>query len=176
MDREDARGLLMCYTGAGKGKTTAALGSLMRAYGRGLKVIMFQFIKKKGSEFGEHIAARKLGIEIIPLGDGFTWRSEDIEKDSILALECWDICKDEILNGDYDMIILDEITYPITFGWLKADEVLSVIERRPKWMHIIITGRDANEKLIEASDLVTQMMEVKHHFRDNVPQQSGIEC
>lgn len=175
MNRERTKGLLMCYTGNGKGKTTAALGSLMRAYGRGLKVVMFQFIKKKGSEWGEHIAAKKLGAEIVPLGDGFMWRSEDIEKDRMLALDCWDVCQDAILNGDYDLIVLDEITYPVTFGWLKVDEVLSVIEQRPKWVHIIITGRDANEKLIEAADLVTQMTEVKHHFRSNVPQQPGIE-
>ena len=175
MDREKTKGLLMCYTGSGKGKTTAAIGSLMRAYGRGLKVIMFQFMKEKGSEFGEHIAAKELGVEIVPLGDGFTWRSEDIEKDTIMALECWDICKDKILNSDYDLIVLDEMTYPITFGWLKADEVLSVIQQRPKWMHIIITGRDANEELIEAADLVTRMMEVKHHFRNDILQQPGIE-
>lgn len=175
MNRERTKGLLMCYTGNGKGKTTAAIGSLVRAYGRGLKVIMFQFIKKKGSEFGEHIAAKKLGIQIVPLGGGFAWKSEDMEKDRILALECWDICKDKILNSDYDMIALDEITYPVRFGWLKVDEVLSVIQQRPKWMHIIITGRDADENLIKAADLVTQMVEVKHHFRNDVPRQLGIE-
>lgn len=175
MNREKTRGLLICYTGHGKGKTTAALGSLMRAYGRGFKVIMLQFIKKKGAKFGEHIAAEKLGIEIIPLGDGFTWKSRDLEKDRKLALECWDICRDKILNGDYDMIALDEITYPIKFGWLSVDEILTVIEQRPKWMHIIITGRDADEKLIEAADLVTEMLAVKHHFNDGIRQQPGIE-
>lgn len=165
----------MCYTGNGKGKTTAAIGSLMRAHGQGLKVIMLQFIKAKGSEFGEHITAKKLGIEIVPLGDGFTWRSENLEKDRRLALECWDTCQDKILNGDYDLVVLDEITYPITYGWLDVDEVLSVINRRPKWMHIIITGRDADERLIEASDLVTEMLEVKHHFKNGIRQQLGIE-
>lgn len=165
----------MCYTGNGKGKTTAALGCLMRAYGRGLRVIMLQFIKKKGAEFGEHIAAEKLGIEVIPLGAGFTWRSEDLEKDRRLALEGWEICKDKILNGDYDMIVLDEITYPIKYGWLNADEVVSVIRQRPKWMHIIVTGRDADEKLIEAADLATEMLELKHHFNSGIRQQLGIE-
>ena len=166
----------MCYIGNGKGKTSAALGSLIRAYGRGLNVIMLQFIKRKGLQCGEHIAAEEFGIEIIPLGDGFTWRSEDLEKDRKLALECWDVCKDKILNGDYDMIILDEITYPVTYGWLNVDEVLSVIAQRPKWMHVIITGRDANEKLIDAADLVTQMLDVKHHLGKNIRQQPGIEC
>ena len=165
----------MCYTGKGKGKTTAALGCLMRAYGRGLKVIMLQFVKKKGSRFGEHIAAEQLGIEIVPLGEGFTWRSEDIEKDRKAALECWNICKDKILGGHYDMIVLDEITYPIKFDWLDVNEVLSVIAQRPKWMHIIITGRDVDEKIVGAADLVTEMLEVKHHFSKNIRQQPGIE-
>ena len=165
----------MCHTGNGKGKTTAALGCMMRAYGRGLKVIMLQFIKKKGAEFGEHIAARKLGIEIVPLGAGFTWDSRDLEKDRRLALECWAVCKDKILNGDYDMVVLDEITYPLKYGWLDVDEVLDVLHQRPNWMHVIVTGRDAHKKLIEASDLVTEMLEVKHHFDSGIRQQAGIE-
>ena len=175
MNREKTKGILMCYTGKGKGKTTAAIGSLIRAHGSGLKVIMLQFIKEKGAEFGEHIAARKLGVEIIPLGAGFTWKSRDLEKDRRLALECWDICKARILNGDYDMIILDEITYPIKYGWLSVDEVLKVIRQRPKWMHIIVTGRDAHEKLIEAADMVTEMREVKHPFKTGIKAQKGIE-
>jgi cob(I)alamin adenosyltransferase len=165
----------MCYTGNGKGKTSAALGTLLRAHGRGLKVAMLQFIKKKNSKFGEHISAAELGVEITPLGDGFTWRSEDLEKDRRFALECWEVCKDKILNGDYDMIILDEMTYPITFGWLDAKDVLDVIQKRPKWMHVIITGRDAHERIIEASDTVTEMMEIKHHYKNGVRQQIGIE-
>lgn len=175
MDRENTRGLMICYTGNGKGKTSAALGTMMRAHGNGLKVAMFQFIKKKNSRFGEHIAAEELGIEIVPLGDGFTWRSEDLEKDRKLALECWEICKDKILNGEYDMIVLDEITYPITFGWLDIADVLDIIQRRPKWMHVIITGRNATPQLIQASDTVTEMKEVKHHFKSGIKQQLGIE-
>ncbi len=175
MDRENTTGLLICYTGNGKGKTSAALGTMMRAHGHGLKVAMFQFIKKKNSRFGEHITAEELGIEIVPLGDGFTWRSEDLEKDRNSALECWGVCKEKILNGDYDMIILDEITYPITFGWLDVSEVLDIIQRRPKWMHVVITGRNANPQLIQASDTVTEMVEVKHHFKSGIKQQLGIE-
>ena len=175
MMRNKVKGLLMCYTGNGKGKTTAALGSMMRAHGRGLKVIMLQFIKKKGAEFGEHIAAKELGIEIIPLGAGFTWDSRNLEEDRRLALEGWEVCKGKILNSDYDIVVLDEITYPIKYGWLSVDEVLGVIQRRPEWMHVIITGRDAHEKLIEASDLVTEMVEVKHHLNNGIRQQVGIE-
>ena len=175
LGRENTRGLLICYTGNGKGKTSAALGTLMRAHGRGLKVAMLQFIKRKNSKFGEHITAEELGVEITPLGDGFSWCSEDLEKDRLFALECWETCKDKILNGDYDMIILDEITYPITFGWLDAGDVLGIIQKRPKWMHVIITGRDANEQLIQASDTVTEMLEIKHHYKSGIKQQLGIE-
>jgi cob(I)alamin adenosyltransferase len=175
MNRNKTRGLLICYTGNGKGKTTAALGSLMRAHGRGLKVIMLQFIKKRGAEFGEHIAARECGIEIIPLGEGFTWKSENPEIDRKTALECWSICKDKILNSDYDMIVLDEITYPIKYGWLDINEILDVFLQRPKWMHIIVTGRDADKRLLEVADLVTEMTEIKHHFRNGIKQQIGIE-
>ena len=175
MDRENVTGLIMCYTGNGKGKTTAALGSLMRAHGWGLKTIMFQFVKKKGSEFGEHRAAKECGIEVVPLGAGFTWRSKDLEKDRKAATECWETCKAGILGGDYDMIALDEITYPIKYGWLDVDEVLSVFRQRPKWMHIIITGRDAHQKLVEAADLVTEMVNVKHHYKSGIQQQPGIE-
>ncbi|MBD3183849.1 cob(I)yrinic acid a,c-diamide adenosyltransferase [Candidatus Poribacteria bacterium] len=165
----------MCFTGKGKGKTTAALGAMMRAYGRGLKVIMLQFIKKEGVEFGEHISARKLGFEIIPLGAGFTWKSKDIEKDRITSLKCWEMCKDKILNSDYDLIVLDEITYPIKYNWLDINEVLDTLQNKPKWMHIILTGRDAHEKLLSKCDLVTEMLEVNHHFKNGIRQQIGIE-
>ncbi len=173
--RKETKGLLMCFTGNGKGKTTAALGSLMRAYGRGLKVVMLQFIKKAGAEFGEHITAKKLGVEVIPLGDGFTWKSEDIMRDQKYARDCWNICKNKILSGEYDMVILDEITYPLIFNWLDTNEVLDVIRQRPEWVHVIITGRNANDQIIEAADMVTEMMEIKHHYRNKVPQQFGVE-
>jgi len=173
--RHKITGLLMCYTGDGKGKTTAALGSLIRAHGRGLKVLMLQFIKKEGSEFGEHVAAKDLGFNIISLGAGFTWKKENHEEDRQMAMKAWAVCKEKILSGDYDMIALDEITYPISYGWLDIDEVLDVINRRPKWLHIIITGRNADGKLIDASGLVTRMVEVKHHFENGIKQQPGIE-
>lgn len=173
--KETTKGLFMCFTGNGKGKTTAALGSMIRAYGQGLKVIMFQFIKAKETMFGEHLAAKEIGLEIVPLGDGFTWKSEDIEKDRKYAIQCWETCKDKILNSNYDMIILDEITYPIMFNWLDLEEVVSTIRLRPKWMHVIVTGRNAPDRIIEEADLVTEMVEVKHHYRKKVQGQVGIE-
>jgi cob(I)alamin adenosyltransferase len=174
-DRNKRTGLFILNTGNGKGKTTAALGILMRAYGRGMKVIMLQFIKHKDSRFGEHIAAEKLGVEIIPLGDGFTWRDDNVEKDCQLARNCWKVCREIITNSDYDVVILDELTYPLLFQWLTVDEVLETISSRPSWMHVIVTGRNAIPELIEAADLVTEMMEIRHPFKKGIAGQMGIE-
>ncbi len=165
----------MVYTGNGKGKTTAALGTLMRAYGRNMKIVMLQFIKGKGMRLGEHIAAERMGVEIIPLGNGFTWHLKEREKDRQLALECWAVCMDKILNGGYDIVILDELTYAIEYGWLSVSEVLDVLKMRPKWMHIVVTGRNAQPALVAAADMVTEMIEMKHHFNNGIAGQKGIE-
>ncbi len=167
--------LVIIYTGNGKGKTTAALGMLFRAWGRGMKVCMLSFIKQETSNYGEERAARKLDIEMIPLGGGFTWLSKDLEHDKALARKCWDICKEKIGSGTYDIVILDEITYPITYGWLDVDEVITVLRDRPADQHIVITGREAHEKLIEFADLVTEMREVKHPFTSGIKAQTGVD-
>jgi cob(I)alamin adenosyltransferase len=167
--------LVIVYTGDGKGKTTAALGLLLRAWGRGMKVCMLSFIKEKTANFGEERAARKLDIELIPLGGGFTWLSKDIEKDRALAQECWALCKEKIGSGQYDVVVLDEITYPITYGWIDVDEVIETLRDRPRDLHVVITGRDAHEKLIEFADLVTEMREVKHPFQQGIKAQPGVD-
>jgi len=169
------KALVIVYTGNGKGKTTAALGMLLRAWGRGMKVCMLSFIKQETANFGEERAARKLGIELIPLGGGFTWLSKDIEKDKALARRCWELCKEKIASGEYDIVVLDEITYPITYGWLDVDEVIAVLRDRPANLHVVITGRDAHEKLIEYADLVTEMREVKHPFESGTRAQPGVD-
>jgi cob(I)alamin adenosyltransferase len=169
------RPLVILYTGNGKGKTTAALGMLLRAWGRGMKVCMLSFIKEETANFGEERAARKLGIELIPLGSGFTWLSKDIEEDKALARRCWDLCKEKIASGQYDIVVLDEITYPITYGWLDVDEVIETLRERPADLHVVITGRDAHEKLIEFADLVTEMREVKHPFSQGIKAQPGVD-
>ena len=122
-----AQGLVIVNTGNGKGKTTAALGVLLRSWGRGMRVCMLQFIKARTANFGEEQAARKLGVELIPLGDGFTWTSQDITRDRALAQEGWALCREKIASGEYDIVILDEITYCFTFGWLELDDVLAVL-------------------------------------------------
>ena len=172
------KGLVIVNTGKGKGKTTAALGVLTRAWGRGLKVVMLQFIKAKTGKWGEIRAAKKMGVEIIPLGDGFTWTSEDIEKDKALARKGWEFCKQKVLapDGEYDIVILDEFTYPLHFKWLPIDEVLETLSQRPPMRHIIITGRDAPQELIDYADLVTEMRVIKHPYDEQgVKAQPGIE-
>jgi cob(I)alamin adenosyltransferase len=167
--------LTLVYTGYGKGKTTAALGLMLRAWGRGWSVVMLSFIKSETSNYGEERAARKLGIEIIPLGAGFTWLSKDLENDKALAQRCWQLCKEKIASAKYDVVVLDEITYPITYGWLDIDDVLSVLRDRPTDLHIVITGRDAPQALIDYADLVTEMREVKHPFQSGIKAQPGID-
>lgn len=170
-----AKSLVVVNTGNGKGKTTAALGLLFRAWGQGLRVGMFQFIKAQTGNWGEIKAARKLGVEIVPLGDGFTWNSKDVDHDRALAREGWDRCREAISSGRYDVVVLDELTYCFRFGWLELDEVLAVLRDRPAGQHIVITGRDAPPELVEFADLVTEMREIKHPYRAGVKAQKGIE-
>ena len=166
-----AQGLVIVNTGDGKGKTTAALGILTRAWGRGMRVCMLQFIKEREAHFGEEQAARKMDVEVIPLGGGFTWMSENIAQDRALAREG----REKIESGDYDVVILDEITYCFKFGWLELDEVLDVLRRRAPLQHVILTGRDAPPALIDFADLVTEMREIKHPYHNGVKAQKGIE-
>lgn len=174
--RERRHGLLIVNTGHGKGKTTAALGVLLRAAGRDMKVGMFQFIKSAANPYGEHVAAERLGVEIVPLGDGFTWLSENIEEDRALARAGWERVRAAIDSGDFDVLILDELTYPLNYGWLDVAEVVGAIAARPAGTHVIVTGRDAPEALLEAADLVTEMRLVKHPYRDQgIGAQPGIE-
>jgi len=168
-------GLVIVNTGDGKGKTTAALGVLTRAWGRGMRVAMLQFIKSATGNWGEIRAAKKMGVEIIPLGDGFTWLSQDLERDRATALACWALCREKIEGGAYDVVILDELTYPLSFGWLPWPEVHGVLAARDPRMHIIITGRDAIPELIEYADLVTEMREIKHPYQRGIKAQPGIE-
>lgn len=175
-DRTRRRGLLLVNTGNGKGKSTAALGILVRAAGYDFSIGMFQFIKSAETRYGEHIAAELLGVDIVPLGDGFTWLSEDINADRALAERGWQRVREVIEAGTFDILILDELTYCLTYGWLEEAEVLRVLRARPSWMHVVVTGRNASPALIEAADLVTEMHLVKHPFREQgIGAQPGIE-
>ena len=169
------RGLILVNTGNGKGKTTAALGLLLRALGRDFKAIMLQFIKSEKHPYGEHIMAKRLGVEIRPLGDGFTWESKNIELDKKLAAECWRQCRQVIESGQYDLVILDELTYPLNYGWLPLEEVLGVLKNKNPDLHIVITGRNAPQEIIDIADLVSNIQVVKHPFKKGVRAQLGIE-
>ena len=169
------KGLVIVNTGKGKGKTTAAMGLLLRAWGQGLQVCMLQFIKARTANWGEEKAARKIGIEMLPLGDGFTWLSKDIENDKALAREGWEICCQKILSGNYDLIVLDEMTYVLKSGWLSWEEVRDTLDQRPAGMHIVVTGRYAPAELVAYADLVSEMVEVKHPYQAGIKAQKGIE-
>lgn len=169
------KGLLIVNTGKGKGKTTASVGLLVRAWGQGLRVCMFQFIKAKTGKWGEVQALGKMGIPITPLGGGFTWLSENIEQDKAHARDGWAIITARILSGEYDLIVLDEFTYVLKYGWLPWEEVKAVIDRRPAGMHLVITGRYALPELIAHADLVTEMTEIKHPYNAGIKAQRGIE-
>lgn len=171
------KGLVIVNTGKGKGKTTAAIGILVRAWGRNLRVGGVQFFKHEKASYGELKALAKMGIELTPMGDGFTWTSRDLDETQAKALHGWEVAKQKIAGGEYDVFLLDEFTYVMHFGWLDANEVVAWLRaHKPPMTHVIITGRDAPEALIAFADLVTEMREVKHPYRDQgIRAQPGIE-
>jgi len=169
------KGLVIVNTGKGKGKTTAAMGLLLRAWGQGLRVCMLQFIKARTANWGEEKAAGKIGIEMIPLGDGFTWLSKNIENDKALARQGWELCRQKILSGNYDLVVLDEMTYVLKYGWLPWEEIQDTLDQRPAGMHVVVTGRYAIPELIEYADLVSEIIEVKHPYQAGIKAQKDIE-
>jgi len=176
--QENTRGLLIVHTGNGKGKTTSALGLMMRAAGQGLRCCMIQFMKSRNDRYGEHVSAEKLGIEVHTMGDGFTWDTKNPEQDRQTARETWDLCVGKLRSGDYDLLVFDELVYVLSYDMLPIAEVLEEIraarERQPS-LHIVVTGRDAPQELIDTADLVTEMTEVKHPFQAGIRAQRGIE-
>ncbi len=176
--QEQTRGLLMVHTGNGKGKTTCALGLMMRAAGRGLNCCMIQFMKSRNDRYGEHESAEKLGIEVHTMGDGFTWDTKNPEQDRATTRETWDLCVQKLRSGDYDLLVFDELVYVLSYNMLPVAEVLEEIRNvrasQPA-LHIVLTGRDAPAELIEAADLVTEMKEIKHPFNAGIRAQQGVE-
>jgi len=175
---EQTRGLLIVHTGNGKGKTTAALGLLMRAAGRGLNCCMIQFMKSRNDRYGEHVAADKLGIEVHTMGDGFTWDTKNPEQDRQTARATWQLCVEKLRSGDYDLIVFDELVYVLSYQMLAVEEVLEefrAVREAQASLHIVVTGRDAPEQLIAQADLVTEMREIKHPFTAGIKAQQGIE-
>jgi len=176
--QENTKGLLMVNTGDGKGKTTCALGLMMRAAGRGMNCCMIQFMKAKTDRYGEHESAELLDIEVHTMGDGFTWDTNNPEQDIKTSRETWALCVEKMRSEEYDLLVFDELVYVLDYKFLPLEEVIgeikSVREKQPH-LHIVLTGRNAPPELIEAADLVTEMKETKHPFNAGIYAQQGIE-
>jgi cob(I)alamin adenosyltransferase len=176
MSSKVKQGLLIVHTGNGKGKSTAAFGMVLRAWGRGFCICVIQFIKAETGQWGEVRAAQKLGIEWHIVGDGFTWTSTDMDETIAHAHFGWELAKEKISSGTYDLIVLDEFTYPLHFGWIDITETLAWLKaNRPSSLHLIITGRNAPQALLDQADVVTDMRLVKHSFDQGIKAQPGIE-
>lgn len=171
----ERRGLVLVHTGPGKGKSTAAFGLALRAHGRGKAVKIYQFMKVPSARFGEHRVFEQLGVPIEGLGDGFSWKSKDLEHSAQLARDGWERAKATIEGGEHFLVVLDEIMYPLRYGWLPLEPVLQALRDRPSHVHVVLTGRNAPQELIDLADTVTEMAMVKHHFKAGVPAQRGIE-
>ena len=171
----ERRGILIVNTGDGKGKSTAAFGLALRATGRGKAVKIFQFMKVPTARFGEHRMFEQIGVPVEGLGDGFSWKSQDLEHSAQLARDGWEKARATIMGGEHFMVVLDEITYPLIYGWLPLEGVLQTLRDRPKDVHVVLTGRRCPEEIIELADTVTEMKLIKHAFKAGVPAQRGIE-
>tara|TARA_B100001123_G_scaffold402378_1_gene489928 strand:- start:209 stop:763 length:555 start_codon:yes stop_codon:yes gene_type:complete len=176
-DPKKRKGLIIVNTGDGKGKSTAAFGLALRAAGNKMNVFIMQFMKGKWKA-GEQKSFEKLSpyIEIVPMGDGFTWDTQNIEQDKVTARKAFNIAKEKLLSGTYQMIIFEEINYVLDYQFFPLDEFLDLIKNKPESLHVVCTGRNASDKLIEIADLVTEMKSIKHPFKDQgIPAQKGIE-
>ena len=174
--KRPVQGLVIVNTGEGKGKTTAALGLLFRASGHNQRTCMIQFIKSESGQWGEVKTAARLEIEWHKMGDGFVWNSKDIEETRRKALQAWQLAQQKISSSLYDLIILDEFTYPLHYGWLDVNEVIDWLrEHKPANLHLVMTGRYAPQVLIDYADLVTEMRPVKHPYDKGIPGQAGVE-
>ena len=170
-----ATSLVIVNTGDGKGKSTAAFGTALRAVARGWKVCVVQFIKSDRWKVGERDSAVRLGVEWWTLGDGFTWDSQSMERTEAVAHEAWRVAREKIASGAYQLVVLDEITYPINWGWIPAAEVVAVIASRPASVNVIATGRDAPSELVDVADTVTEMRNRKHAFDAGIRAIRGID-
>ncbi|WP_150293821.1 cob(I)yrinic acid a,c-diamide adenosyltransferase [Sphingobium estronivorans] len=170
------KGLLIVHTGKGKGKTTAALGMVVRAIGHGKKVGVVQFVKGAMTTGEKRVFdAFPDNVEFKPMGEGFTWNTQDRTRDIALAREAWDEVKRMIADPAYDMVLADELNIVLRYDYLPVEEVLEIVTARDDMKHVLITGRNAPDTLMEAADLVTEMTLIKHPFRSGVKAQAGIE-
>ncbi|MBP0592540.1 cob(I)yrinic acid a,c-diamide adenosyltransferase [Paraburkholderia sp. LEh10] len=170
------KGLLIVYTGTGKGKSTAAFGMAVRVLGHGMKLGVVQFIKGALHTSERDFLGAQENCEFITMGDGYTWNTQDRDADIATARKGWNEARRMIESGEYQMVILDELNTVLKYEYLPLDEVLDVVKARPEMLHVVITGRHAPDALIDAADLVTEMRLVKHPYREqHVKAQRGVE-
>ncbi|GIU90952.1 MAG: cob(I)alamin adenosyltransferase [Acidimicrobiia bacterium] len=170
-----ARSVVVVNTGDGKGKSSAAFGVVLRAIARGWKVAVVQFLKSGEWHVGEEDVSRRLGVDWWALGEGFTWDSTDLSRDEAVAQAAWRHAKSVIQAGQHRLVVLDEITYPMNWGWIATDDVVETIRTRPEQVSIVATGRDAPAALVEVADTVTEMRKVKHAFDSGIVAKKGID-
>ncbi len=170
-----ADSLVLVNTGNGKGKSSAAFGVMIRAIARDWKVAVLQFVKSGDWRVGEEKIGRQLGVEWHSLGAGFTWDSDNLQEDIDLAMAAWSVAEGVIAKGEHDLVILDELTYLCTWGWINTADVVAAIANRPRHVNIIVTGRDAPQELIDIADTVTEMRHVKHAYDSGILAKRGLD-
>ena len=170
-----AKSLVVLNTGDGKGKSSAAFGVALRARARQWPVAVVQFLKSEDWVTGEQLMAESLGIDMWSLGDGFTWDSDDLSKDEAEAKEAWRHGRQIVESGRYRLVVFDEITYPLNWGWLDAQEVAATFENRPAGVSLVLTGRDAPAWMVEMADTATEMVKTKHAYDSGVVAKKGID-
>ena len=170
-----SKGLVLVNTGDGKGKSTAAFGVVMRAVARDWPVAVVQFIKSGKWNVGEAKTARRLGVDWWSIGEGFSWDSEDLSVDEAVAQKAWAHARAVIEAGAHKLVVLDEVTYPVNWGWIPLEEAVAVIDGRPADVSVVVTGRDAPASIIELADTVTEMRNVKHAYERGIRARKGID-
>lgn len=168
-------GLLLILTGNGKGKSSSAFGMVARALGHGMKVGVVQFIKSRTDTGEEGFFSRQPGVEWHVMGDGFTWDTQNREQDTRTAQAAWAVAQRMLQDASFDLVVLDELTYTLQYGYLDADRIVRDLQSRPEMQHVVITGRGAQEALVEVADTVTEMKPVKHAYEAGIRAQKGVE-
>ena len=166
---------LVVNTGTGKGKSSAAFGVMGRAWARGWSVCVVQFVKSEKWKAGERKLADHLGVEWHTLGDGFTWESTDLDETVAKGRHAWDVAAAKVASGDYDLVILDEVTYTVKYGWVPVEAIVRVLRDRPQRTNVVVTGRYAPDEIVEIADTVTEMVKIKHAMDQGIGARKGIE-
>jgi cob(I)alamin adenosyltransferase len=170
-----AKSVVVVNTGHGRGKSTSAFGVVLRASARDWKIAVVQFLKSGKWHVGEEEGARRLGVDWWSIGEGFTWESKDLSEDEAVAKQAWSRGKALMAAGEHRLVVFDELTYPLNWGWVDVDEAVEAIRARPEHVNVVITGRDAPAAIVDVADTVTEMMNVKHAFDSGIRAVRGID-